>query len=388
MNIKEKIANTIFSLIDIFTKLLPLKNQIVFESNPDFADNTFFLYQKMLESEYNKKYKMYWILNNSKKDYELPENVYAIRLYLGSPIEKIKAHWQIARSKYIIDCNRYIYKIHKKQKRIYLKHGLPMKSVPEYNLMIGNVDVISVPSEYWIPYCAEEHHVDPKIVKPLGFPRNDILKSVEHQSKNIIWMPTWTSRELDSEEENARNPFIENMPFGLPCLQTYEQIDEVNNLFKSHNAYLYIRLHPSQNTSSDCFANKSNIIVCNDAFLKSQNTTLYKFLCKTDALISDYSSIYYDYLRLDKPIALVTKYYNEYKDACGLIKYSFDEFKTRFPANFVNSYEELLGFFNNIFEGKDPAELIRKETMGKYMPVTYSDSSENIINYMKENFNF
>lgn len=388
MTVKEKAMKILSDLIDFITKTLPLKNLIVFESKPDFADNTYFLFRKMIELGYNKKYKMYWILGDEKSDYNLPKNVYSVRRQFGTPLEKIKARYLIGRARYIIDCNRFIHKTSDRQVRVYLKHGLPMKSVPNYNLNVGKLDLISVPSESWIKKCAEEHEVDSKYIKPLGFPRNDILKPQNHNGINIIWMPTWISGNFSTEDEITANPLIREMPFGLPCIQTTEQIDKINGIFQKHNAFLYIRLHPAQDNTVIRITDKSNIIVCNDAFLKSQDTTLYKFLCGTDALISDYSSIYYDYLKLDKPIALITKYYKEYKDNCGFIKYTYEEFKDNFPANFINSYEELLEFFNNIFEGIDPAEVKRKEAMMKYMPPTDSDSSENIINYLIENFDF
>lgn len=388
MTFTEKVMEITFYVICFITRILPLKNYIIFESKPDFSDNTFFLYQKMLEKKYNLKYKMFWILNGQKYEGALPKNVYTIRRAHGNAFEKIRFLWIKNRARFIIDCSAFIQKNSDKQHRIHLKHGLPLKSADQYNFLIGEVDLISVPSDYWITKCAEEHNVDASKIKPLGFPRNDVLKSCPHQNINIVWMPTWIYGDFNTDEEKNANPLVEKMPFGLPCIENYEQLDEINEIFKKNNAYLYIRLHPVQDSTALSLRENSNIIICNDNYLKSQNTTLYRFLCSTDALISDYSSVYYDYLRLDKPIALITENYKEYKEICGKLKYSYDEFTENFPANFVTSYEELLEFFNNIFEGKDPAEAKRKEAMMKYMPPTDSDSSENIINYLIENFDF
>lgn len=388
MTFKEFAMKYTSSAINAITRLLPLKNQIIFESNPDFSDNTYFVYKKMIELGYNNKYKMVWILNGEKADYDLPENVYAIRRAYGNVKEKLKENWEISRSKYIIDCNLFVYKRTHRQKRIYLKHGLPLKNVPWYNLGIGEVDLIPVPSDYWIEKCAKEHNVDPEIIKPLGFPRNDLLVPAEHKIKNIIWMPTWISKNFKDEDHSTDSDLTLKMPFGLPTIEKAEDFSELNDIFKKHNAILYIRLHPIQNTDNLPIKGMSNIVLCDNDFLNKNNISLYEFLCSTDALVSDYSSIYYDYLKLNKPIVLVTKFYNEYKEISNSMAYSYEEYKELCPAIFAESFNELTEFFEDVLSGKDPDAERRKIVKEKYMPDTKSDSSENIINYMIENYNF
>lgn len=373
-------------ITDTLTRLLPLKNQIIFESNPDFSDNTYQVYLKMLEQGYNQKYRMVWILSGKSKNYDLPKNVSVIRREYGNFFEKTAARWAAGRSKYIIDCNRYVKKTSPKQIRIHLKHGLPMKEVKGYNYYIGDIDVLSVPSEYWIEECAKEHNVSPSLVKPLGFPRNDVLIPQPHNSKNIIWMPTYVSAGQISSTERLN--LINKMPFGLPAIDNIEQIRELNDLFKANNAFLYIRLHPAQDSSVLSLEDMSNVIICNDDFLRKNNSTLYSFLCKTDALVSDYSSIYYDYLRLNKPIALVTKFFKEYKEECGALLFTYEEYVERFPAILINSYEELTDFFKSVFRGDDTDKKNRERIREKYMPDRDTVSSENIINYLKDNFGF
>lgn len=386
MNFREKLLDITISLIKIISRILPLKNQIIFESIPNLSDNTFFLYKKMIEKGYNKKYKMIWFLNTPYNGEPLPKNVYTKNYPTYHFTEKIDYCRTICRSKFIIDCNHYIHKENPKQKRIHLKHGLPFKDASFYNYEIGEIDLLSVPSEYWVPVCAEEHQVDISLVKPLGFPRNDVLIPKSHEAVNIIWMPTYISSA--SVKSDGRLNLIKKMPFGIPCIDNIEQLEKVNELFRKNNATLYIRFHPAQDTSLVSATQMSNIVLCDDSFLKNNNTTLYGFLCNTDALISDYSSIYYDYLNLDKPIALVTKFFNEYKNECNSLKYSYEEFTEKFPAVFVNSYDELLVFFNKIFNGEDPDAKNRKTVREKYMPEKNIDSSENIINYMKKHFKF
>lgn len=161
---------------------LPLKNRIVFESNLDFADNTFEVYQNMLKMELNEQYKMFWFLNG-KSGHNLPSNVYEVQRKNPTAIDRIKVIIINSRARYIIDCNSYVKKFRKDQVRIHIKHGLPIKDASSYNHKIGEVDALVVPFEKWVAICSEEHKLPKKLIKPLGFPRNDILIPKVHEKK-------------------------------------------------------------------------------------------------------------------------------------------------------------------------------------------------------------
>ena len=339
----------------------------------------------MLKRDLNKKYKFIWLLNGEKIATKLPENVSCIKKEQGSLIEKFFCQWENLRAKYIVDSNKYVNKYHKNQVRFHLKHGLPMKDASDYTKMIGDLDVLCVPSDYWVDVCAAEHGIDTSKIKPFGFPRNDILVPSHHKHKTIMWMPTFRQRMQD----NTINPefdFNAVMPFGLPTILNIEQLQEINNFFKANDAYLLIRLHPAQNLSGINLADMSNIKICNDDFIKSYNTTLYKILTYTDALISDYSSVYYDYLLLDKPIALATADFEQYKKYNGILAKDYDEFQQNFPAVFIESYKDLLKFFEDIITD-NPDAYRCSEAKEKYMSGCNNHSAEKIVDYMIANYN-
>lgn len=381
---KEKLAVFCFNIIKFITSLLPLKNVIIFESNPDFADNALAVYEELLRRGYNKKYKIIWLLNGNHIIENLPQNVYAYKKVHGSYFDKILSYWNNARSKFIFDSNRFVHKINHRQVRIHLKHGLPIKDASHYTTTVGKVDVLCVPSDYWIDVCAKEHHVSPSLIKPLGFPRNDVLIPQPHKHKTIIWMPTFRKNFMVAAQ-NTQFDFNSIMPFGLPFISSTEVLQNINELFKQNNAYLLIRLHPAQDISEIFLSEMSNIKICNDDFINAHKTTLYKILTNTDALISDYSSIYYDYLLLDKPIALATFDFEHYKKHNGILAENYEEFKRMFPSVFIESYEDLTEFFNNIFK-ENPAAYKCREAKVKYMGNCDSHSAKRIVDYMIENY--
>lgn len=373
----------IYRVIKFVTGFMPLKNIIILESIPDLADNTYALYQEMLRRGINKKYKLVWLLNAERKDTgeKLPENVVLQNRMQGSWMDKIKYLLYLSRAKYIIDCNNYIFKMHDRQIRIHLKHGLPMKDASKYNFQIGNTDIVSVPSEHWVGVCAKEHGINEKYIKPLGFPRNDILKPKPHEHKTVIWMPTWRNHR---QQLYKKIDFKSFMPFGLPFITDEARFAEINELFKKNNAYLLIRLHPVQDVSGINLSEMSNIKLCNDAFLEDNNISLYSLLNYTDALVSDYSSVYYDYLNLSKPIALAVSDFDEYCRNNGILVKEKEEFKKTYPAVFLEGYEELIRFFEAVF-GDDPQAYKCAEAQKKYMGINDGKAAERIINYMEDN---
>ncbi len=381
---KEKLSILCFNIIKLITAILPLSKTIIFESSPDFSDNAWPVYQEMLRRGINKKYKIVWLLNNSTVSISLPNNVSAFPRE-GSTKNRLIYYWLTSHSRFIIDSNLYVKKAHKNQIRIHLKHGLPIKDASNYNRTIGSLDVLCVPSDYWIDICSKEHCVNPIKIKPLGFPRNDVLIPQPHKNKTIMWMPTFRKNSMDTESETSFD-FNSIMPLGLPTISVIEQLQEINELFKKNDAYLLIRLHPAQDTSGINLSDMSNIKICNDTFINSYNTTLYKLLTYTDALISDYSSIYYDYLLLDKPIALATFDFDHYKKYNGILAENYEEFKAMFPAFFVDNYADLISFFENIFEDNDGVYRCA-EAKKKYMGGCDNRSAEKIVDYLIKNYN-
>lgn len=382
-------------LIPFFRKCLekllwfvPLKNDIIFESTPDFADNTFFLYKELIRQKYNKKYRFIWLVTDDEHIPQLPENVIILLRDDSSWRTKLRYKLKIMRARFIIDCNDYVHKFHPRTVRIHLKHGLPIKDASSYTKQTGNVDLVCVPAEYWVPVSAKEHGVSEEVVKPLGFPRNTVLIPKAHNKKQIIWMPTYRIhfKDVQGFSKDFKNKLTEKMPFGLPCVPDIHSLRQINDLFAAYDADLLIRLHPVQDVSGIKFDEMSNIHLCNDEYLRMQGKSLYELLCSTDALITDYSSIYYDYLNLEKPIVLVVSDFDDYKKNNGIIARTKEEFKAAYPANYAESLTELMNFIEAVLKNETLVDL--SSAKKKYMGSQSVDCCEKIIHYMNEHFDF
>ena len=154
----------------IYNFPIHLKNYIILESNPDLTDNTYSLFKILLKNKVNEKYKLFWFVDdkNMYKNINI-KNVYFINAFGEINIfEKIKKIYINIKSKYIIDCNKLVYKKNINQKRLYLSHGMPYKLVSDYCNTIGNVDCFLSLSPFFDNIISEFCHVDKDNIIDLG----------------------------------------------------------------------------------------------------------------------------------------------------------------------------------------------------------------------------
>lgn len=358
----------------IYNFPIHLKKYIILESNPDLSDNTYALYKILLENKINEKYKIYWFVNdkNLYKDINL-KNVHFISYYGTTTFfEKIKILYINIKAKYIIDCNKLVYKKNKNQKRLYLTHGMPYKAVPEYFNLIGNADYILSLSPFFNDTLAKLTHCNTNQIISLGFPRNDDLFSKEKNIKNlfrnksfekvILWLPTYRQRTNKDSNLSMKDSF----QLGLPIIYDIETLKSLNELLKEFNILLVLKPHPAQDLSLIKAEQLSNFVILTNNDLDKENINLYEFLGQTDGLITDYSSVYYDYLLTDKPIAITTDDLEEYSK---VFEFVYDNIFDVIKGEYINNFSEFKTFLQNISTGNDIAKNDRekiKKTLHKY----------------------
>ncbi len=127
-----------------------------------------------------------------------------------------------------------------------------------------------------------------KNVKITGYPRNDALlndtrKKDNIKKKKIIYMPTFRG------DINSKFDLFLQYNFNLEKLDTY--------LFQN-NICLDIKLHPFNRPSDELM--KQLVLSRNITVIDVD--LIYDILEEYNLLITDYSSVYFDYLLLDRPI--------------------------------------------------------------------------------------
>lgn len=308
MNVLKKIVLKILSV-------LPAGKYIVFESVPDLSDNPKPVFDRMLEMELDKKYKFVWFVSDKTK--KSPWKNKAICVDTNGFFHKQQFRYYMLRAKCLISCNRFLPTRIGKQKSFYLTHGTAMKSVRNYYTVPSNIDYMLVASEGSKGMMAYEFKVDEEKVVPLGFPRNDVLTSAKvnlHQhfevnfDKIVVWYPTFR------QHRNGKKTGSTN---ALPILNNAEAAIALNETAKKARLLIVMKPHFAQDISYIKDSNLSNIRFITDEFFVENGISSYEFIAGCDAMITDYSSIYFDYLLCDRPIALIWEDIEDYRKDPG-----------------------------------------------------------------------
>jgi CDP-glycerol glycerophosphotransferase (TagB/SpsB family) len=139
---------------------------------------------------------------------------------------------------------------------------------------------------------------------------------------------------------------------GLPVLETFDCIREIDWRLKDHDIFLFIKLHPNQyyNQQNHQY---SNIKVMTHAEFMKYDIPINRLLAMTDALITDYSSVAVDYMLLDKPIAFTLDDMEAYKAGRGFV---FENIIDFLPGRMIYTKEEFASFLNEISAGIDSSK--------------------------------
>ncbi len=108
---------------------------------------------------------------------------------------------------------------------------------------------------------------------------------------------------------------------------------DLNNFLVSRNYLFVLKLHPATNYNPQDIRNFSNILYLE----KSLDSYLVMPFC--DMLISDYSSIVYDYMLLEKQVEIFAFDFKQYKASCRDIVFSMEEVINTF--SFSDNYIDL-----------------------------------------------
>ena len=122
---------------------------------------------------------------------------------------------------------------------------------------------------------------------PLEF-RKDILKKVSYPVNTIIlYTPTHRDYEYSLDSSASRNLFGYNI-----------DLTSLAEMLKEEGIMIICKIHPKQNKAVLKTALPEGICV----FEKNEKYGLSELMKVSDALITDYTSGYFDYLLLDKPV--------------------------------------------------------------------------------------
>nr|ELR5257558.1 CDP-glycerol glycerophosphotransferase family protein [Providencia rettgeri] len=322
------------------------KKTIIFNSscNQDFTWNAKSLFLNGKEEFHKLGYKTFFVITDEKKrksliqqygNYFISNETFKERHLIYTSAIWVLSTLETPCSGIFLNRSRFVF---------HLGHGTPIKNIGLcekktsilkkifYKLNDTNISLYLSTSDFFLPYMARVFNVSNKKIITSPQPRlADIIKKETNsrfqfnpEKKYILYAPTW-------------RPYL-----GLTLFPFNNfDIEQFNNYLNKLNIFILLRLHPRFEGDLTQYL-KSNIINYNTELCPDISESLNH----TDAIITDYSSIYCDYLVLNKPVAVLPYDIEEYTRQIG---FSHD-YEDIFPKCLIKSEHDLKQFCQSIHD--------------------------------------
>lgn len=332
-------------------KSQPLKDIVMLESTNDFDGNSGALYEYLKRE--NSHHTYVWVLKEEENKKLLPDPQ-DIAICPKRNMEDMKQYlYYRSVSRWQIWDNEHIRKVRPDQMNVFLQHfgmgykkSIGLYKAPEY------VDYVLTTNEmvYKMSNQSMLYAPDTKVIYG-ELPRNDVLfagrgreleKIVEGiYDKVVMWAPTLRETKKGNRSDSSRD-----YPFGISIVYTEEEMEQLNDFLSQRDMLLLLKIHPNQKKNYR-EGEYSHIRYLDAKSVKKVHA--YRLLTQVDAMISDYSSIVYDYMLLDRPIAWALDDMEEYQ-----LPFLMEDPLEYMPGERLYCFQDLLRFLESVKRGKDP----------------------------------
>ena len=336
------------------------KRFICFRSAFQYPDNIQAVLDALIKSGKDKKYKLICIGNGFDNYHQ--NNIVKVK------DKTVKAMLYFFISKYVVWDVGIFYSVPaiKSQISLNLWHGTSLKKIGFYEEEEKPYRTSTYAIAY-SPLFAEKisHAFDIPLhdVLVTGEPRNDyfavqaadeiLLKCnipVGKDYRYVIWMPTFRQ----SKNHNVNNG--KKYEFGIPLLNS-DNIDSLDKCAAANKVIIILKWHGSQILPKQLNRDKySNLVFLTNDQLVACGIPFYSLVSRCHALITDYSSIYVNYMVLDRPICFAYDDFEEYVKDRGFMFDNIDEIMPGFKAR---SFDDILRFVEDTAKGEDRFKKIR-----------------------------
>lgn len=327
------------------------KNIIITASyNTEYSDNSKALFEMLIKKEEYKK-RVFFVINNEAKRDELNEiypGKFISNFGLKNKIFILKARFwfcssmELPLASFLQGNLRQV--IHLGHGMLYKKIGLIESKVSwykklYYEFVTSSFTYSIATSSFCKKYVAAGFGLPLERVLLMPQPKTAQIANPEKildplfQSKNnthILYAPTW--RPYDA---------IEFFPFANLDLKKFCLFLAKNNI------HIWLRAHPRFETELD-----SSLLECQYIhFFDSVNyNDINSYLDYFQALITDYSSIYFDFLTLERPVLFLDYDFDCYNEHVGVIE-NYKEVKSSETITTIEELEkQLIAIKNNNYD--------------------------------------
>lgn len=319
---------------------LPVRsNWVIFESHmgKQYSDSPKYIYEQLMESNMN--YKYIW-------SFQEPETI-----EMPGPAKKVKRNslkhlYYLNRAKFWVDNQGMAHLAEKKEKQVYIQtwHGTPLKRMGYDQKKLPATQELArlkKQTDAW-DYLVSPNRYTSKVLKrgfryggeilETGYPRNDLLISQPPEIKEKARM-------------NLGIPSGKRVILFAPTFRDWDPnsfqrvLDDVQHISKEieDDTVLILRLHYLLSDKIAQFELPPNIL---DA---SNYQDIQELYLLADLLITDYSSVMFDYALLKRPILLYCYDLGEYITRRGM----YFDFAEKAPGPVCETIDDLLSYIKH-----------------------------------------
>ena len=360
---------------------------IVFFSLPLYTGNARSLYEYIVEKGLAERYglRLAWVARGAEEASRLRSLVAGEAEVID--VRSVWGLYRLARARLIVADN-YLSSCHRLrsplvarllgEKILFTWHGIPFRSgrpCPGFDRLVARL----VATSMWTAHLLSARHmVNLDKVVVTGYPRNDRLfrsdakkllcrllegkRGVSFEDcmsmRHVIYAPTY---------RHVLNPSVLSRKHGVqpesldvkPLNMSLDELRRLDTLLEKEGAYLHIRYHfyeePRARLEQSYYEKLRNIAPLSIPVTREADP--YDYLGAFDMMITDYSSIFYDYLLLDRPIIF---YPFDYGRPIKLI-IDLEEYDTFVPGPVAIKPDELIEAIRDALQGGDVRAERRRE---------------------------
>ncbi|WP_295593154.1 CDP-glycerol glycerophosphotransferase family protein [uncultured Methanobrevibacter sp.] len=334
-----------------------------------------YIYEKMLELGLDEKYDFVWAYNKEKL--KIPGNPVVIKRRSEHYFDMLRAssYWITNISFPILKPNENVIHIHTTHGTPYKRMGTDINSTDKnvtkgsISREVGTWNYLLSPSDYAKDIFKRSFEYDGPIINK-GYPANDIFYEdtsikeqeikdklhIDSNKKIILYCPTFRDYEVDEHDRKKYSHVLD-----------LEKICE--NL--GNDYIIIIRLHYSILRQLDLSEKVKNVIM--DLSNYDDIADLYLI---SDILITDYSSVFFDFAHSKKPILFYVPDIEKYSSLRGL----YSEVKESLPGPEIYNEDELIRCIRNITDVEKEYANQYNKFYKKFCGLGHGNASEEVIN--------
>ena len=243
---------------------------------------------------------------------------------------------------------------------IYLQHGILHASIPwKYTPEAMRIDKVVVSSDFEVDNFISNYNFRDQDLLKTGMPRFDAIKKKKKGKKRILFAPTWRNYLIKPQVDNYWEPtemiFLSSDYY--KNIRAFLSSERLIALLESNDYFMDFKLHPIfYNAYKDFFISDSHRIGLADTQIDMSDY---------DVLITDYSSISFDFAYLKRTIIYYVPDYDQFRSGMNQYRKLDLEYEDAFGPLFTES-EDVITFLEKTVSGQCVPEKEYEEKMSRF----------------------